>query len=353
MLIKPYSEQLKSIPNRYKLGFFDILNKAIYEGKTASQLRRELNLPVIEYRERISSPIIDIPYWEIHFYEGGFNRMGLDSGLVKALFSQSNQEFHFYFTLKKLIPKGFEYRDSFNNIVDVNSKNWGQIHVGGDNCKIDKNYSGSKEDQIYPAETIYVIDDNFDFLEQKNKPIPYNKQLAIFKSFKFDEMPGVKPSDLPQMMFFAPNCRFAAKSENTDSILCMDDNSALYAHKVDPTEETVLRLKGNAFINGSAFVSINNPSGKNYLGKNTIIGYDASVTSSVIGDNVFVGSYCNLDIDTEIGFNAFISDYIKIIEGQSIPAYQNITTKVPAFMNLLKYQRGFYLKDFNRITKNK
>lgn len=341
MFIRPYSEDLSLIPNRYKYYFFDMLNKAVYEGKTASQFRRELNLPVIEYGDK------DIPYWEIHYYESSFNLMGFDMGTLKKYFSDSTTEYHFYFTFKKFIPEGFAYTESSS------PSSWGRIDLGSsDNCKIDKRYTENKDDQLYPAETIFVIDDDsFDFIGEKKRPAPTILLESVFKSFKFDEMPGVKPSDLPQMMFFAPNCRLAAKSENTDSILCMDDNSALYAHKVNPTEETVLRLKGNAFINGSAFVSINNPSGNNYLGKNTIIGYDASVTSSIIEDNVFIGSYCNLDIDSEIGFNSFIRDYIKISEGEKIPAYQNITTKVPALLNLLKYQRGFLLKDFDRLTK--
>ena len=176
----------------------------------------------------------------------------------------------------------------------------------------------------------------------------------VFSCFRVNEMPGVKPSDLPQMLFLGANCKFAAKSENLNSIVCLDHNAALYSPKIPPTPETVLRLKGNTFINDSAFIAINHhPEGKNYLGKNTIFGSDCYVSSSVIEDNVYIGSYCNLDVDTKVGFNSFIRDYVKISEYQSIPAYQDLTTKVPASLNLFKDQRGFLLKDFDRLTKRK
>ena len=256
------------------------------------------------------------------------------------MFGRSNDERHLYFTFRRFIPDDFKV---------TKGHGWDQIDLGSNNCKIDDDYTGNPEDQIHSI-SIRIIeeeDDNFTYFETL-------MLSEVFSCFRVNEMPGVKPSDLPQMLFLGANCKFAAKSENLNSIVCLDHNAALYSPKIPPTPETVLRLKGNTFINDSAFIAINHhPEGKNYLGKNTIFGSDCYVSSSVIEDNVYIGSYCNLDVDTKVGFNSFIRDYVKISEYQSIPAYQDLTTKVPASLNLFKDQRGFLLKDFDRLTKRK
>lgn len=355
MLFRQYSTKLALIPNRFKFRFFDKLNEAVYNGKNVNHFRSDFNLPSIEYRRKLGVNISNttyatklIPYWEIHYYTKGFNRFGDNTTAgnnaagvsTKPFFDDNEPVDHSYFTFRRFIPNDFKV---------TKGHSWDQIDLGGNNCKIDSKFTGDREDQIYPAESIRIIEDNDNNFEYFETTMP----SEVFRCFRVDEMPGVKPSDLPQILFLGANCKFAAKSENVNSIVCLDNNSALYSPKALPTSETVLRLKGNVFVNDSAFIAINHPEGKNYLGKNTIFGLDCYVSSSVIEDNVYIGSYCNLDVDTKIGFNSFIQDYVKISEDQSIPAYQNITTRVPACLNLLNDQRGFLLKDFDRITKSK
>lgn len=342
MLFRRYSADLSLIPNRVKFLFFDKLNEAIYNGKNVNHFRSDFNLPSIEYRKllKLNGSTHEtklIPYWEIHYYAEGFNRMGINTA---SMFGRS-EERHLYFTFRRFIPNDFKV---------TKGHSWDQIDLGSNNCKIDAKFTGDREDQVYPADSIRIIEDendNFEYFEENILP------KEVFSCFRVNEMPGLKPSDLPQMLFLGANCKFAAKSENLNSIVCLDHNAALYSPKIPPTPESVLRIKGNTFVNDSAFIAINHPEGKNYLGKNTIFGSDCYVSSSVIEDNVYIGSYCNLDVDTKVGFNSFIRDYVKISEYQSIPAYQDITTKVPASLNLLKDQRGFLLKDFDRLTKRK
>jgi len=361
MKLKTYEEVQEilaenSLSPKYKYKFFNELERAVY----GFDLNAKAGLPTSnpnEFRESRDLPrprmneITDfIPYWEIHYFEEGFTT---DEKNTSQWFSKTGIQDHFYFTLRSKIPVG--YYDSLNittrsHITSVEPSyhrdNIKSFHVGTNKCKINKNYTSDADDQPEGFD-IYILDDdqdNFDFLKSIISGDIWN--CLSYKG----KILECKPSELPQMMFLSHGSTFIAKTENVDSIVCLDRFTNLSTNE----EGKMLILKGNTFLNQSALVlpTRYGNSVDSYLGKNTVFGCNCMIRSIYIEDHVVVSNEVDVDIETYLKRGCIITEGVKIIAHQEILPGQKVTVTVPLFLNLIHDDRGISIKDFLRKSES-
>ena len=281
-----------------------------------------------------------IPYWEIHYFEEGFTTNTVDEKEADQWFSKTDIQDHFYFTLRSKITN----YDSLN-ITTRSNNHLKSFHAGKDSCKIKNDFTGQSKDQPEGFD-IYILEDdqdNFDFLKTIISGDIWN--CLSYKG----EILKCKPSELPQMLFLTYGSTFIAKTENVESIVCMDRFTNLSTNEL----ENILALKGNTFLNHSSIVSptrYGNDS-DSYLGKNTVFGHSCMVRSVYVEDHVVVANEVDIDIETYLKSGCIITEGTKITAHQKILPGQKVAAKMPLFLNLLNDSRGLFLDDFFRVSK--
>ena len=368
MKLRSYEEVLEVLAENnigakeltYKYRFFKELERSVYNGSKASTFRSVFDLPrpsqvipsfTSDPATRTvgkSGQEVFIPYWEIHYYKQGFTSLFKTDD--DQWFSSAGDEQHFYFTLRSKITDEHYEKLKKSGIILKSPKSTEQlVSIGFSNCKINKNYTGKPKDQTVTV-SIYILEDendNFDDFKLLITP-----EIWDCLTNKGENIPKYKPSELPHMMFLSYSSNFSAKTENVDSIVCMDRFTDLRSNEVDG----VLKIKGNVYMNESSFVSLSRYGGKTtetYLGKNTIFGIGSAIRSVHVGDYVVVAERVDVDVYTELKDGCLITEGAKITECQEILPGQKVTATVPLCLNLMRNDRGFFLNDFLRMSENR
>lgn len=334
----------------HKYRFFKELERSVYNGlhKSASTFRSVYDLPRPSQASGSAFGEAFIPYWEIHYYKQGFTSLFKTDD--DQWFSSAGDEQHFYFTLRSKITDEHYEKLKKSGIILRSPKSTEQlVSIGFSNCKINKNYTGKPKDQTVTI-SIYILEDEHDNFEHFKSLV--TPEIWDCLTDKGKNIPKYKLSDLPQMLFVSYGSIFTAKTENVDSIVCMDRFTVMNSNEVDG----VLKIKGNVYMNESAFVTLSRYGGKStepYLGKNIIFGIGSSILSVHVGNHVVVANGVDVDVDTELKDGCVITEGTKITEYQNILPGQKVSATMPLFLNLMKNHRGLFLNDFLRMAKNR
>lgn len=337
--------QFNSELKRKNYEFFNYLEDAVYEGLSADEFREKYNLPSIKYErktaiieadgfEQIINEDVIIPYWEIHHYKSGFSAFETNAG---GYFNKDDQELHFYFTFKRLIPDSFyttlpdwdkekkNRMPSGNN--DIFRDENGGLVIGLYNNKIDKKFGISGQFQLGKAIQVHVLDDVEDNFNVLSDIMPGGMlDLLSYQSIEDFKVSDFRPSHLPQMLFITGENHYFATTENVNSIVCLE--SSVSRTRFDENDTDIVKLKGNLFVKHDCPLTVKE------IGKNTVLGEGTRVHSTtIIGDNVATGYRSLLYSDCKIGDHSIICDKVQIHRGQEIPAFQVITTKPVSFLS--------------------
>src|ERR1700741_2070606 len=303
---------------RHKFKLFKNIEKHVYDGVTPKEFRKKMNLPILSYEKTrevydtsdfgdtqsntVSEKIV-VPYWEMHYFKYGFSSIWKDSEKDWML-TDKKDDCHLYFTFRSLLSDDF-----FKDCEIILGEVYDTINHGSNGIqRIDGDYSKYMPNDFVGIRIVIIEDknDNIDFL----KLLVPNHVFNCFKN------PGnFKLSELPQVLFLSENSSFIIKTENIESLVCLDANTMLYS------AEGMLILKGNTFLNREAFVSPISAEVKHkeyYLGKNTVFGYQANILSDYIGDNVFVGDDVRSVPDSKINQGCIITDGVVISKFQTV-----------------------------------
>lgn len=325
---------------RVNYEFFNYLEDAVYEGLSADEFREKYDLPQIKYMkkdtiirdrdgfEKNISHEATIPYWEIHHYKSGFSDG--DAATSGDYFNKEDQELHFYFTFKSLIPDYF-----YNTLQDwveakkirgplkeniYRDENGGLI-IGLTDNKIDKKYGSSQTGMGIQVHVLDDIEDNFNVLSD----IMPGGMLSFLEASDGFNAKDFKPSDLPQMLFITGKNHYFATTENVNSIVCLE--SSVSRTRENEEDTGLVKLKGNLFVKHDCPLMVRE------IGKNTVLGEGTRVHySASIGDNVATGYRAILYKDCVIGDYSIVCDRVQIYQSQKIPAFQIITSRPASFL---------------------
>ena len=332
--------QFNSELKRKNYEFFNHLEDAVYEGLSADEFREKYNLPSIKYErktaiieadgfEQIINEDVIIPYWEIHHYESGFSDG--DAATSGDYFNKDDEELHFYFTFKSLIPDYFyttipdwdkEKKNRMPSGKDIFRDENGGLVIGFHNYKIDKNFNSANQFQKGKGIQVHVLDDIEDNFNVLSDIMPGGMLFFLEGEFNVSDF---KPSNLPQMLFITGKNHYVATTENVNSIVCLE--SSVSRTRFNENDTDIVKLKGNLFVKHDCPLTVKE------IGKNTVIGEGTRVHSTaVIGDNVATGYRSLLYSDCKIGDHSIICDRVQIYRGQEIPAFQVITTRPASFL---------------------
>ena len=255
-----FNSELKKI----NYNFFNLLEDAVYDGLSADEFREKYDLPQIKYFKKTA--IIDndgfehivndeaiIPYWEIHHYKNGFSDDAASiriNGTAGDRFNKNDQELHFYFTFKSLVPDFFY--DSLPEWIKVKGirptgsdtkvykdENGGFV-IGFGNNKINKD---SPTNQLNKGIQVHVLDDIEDNFNVLSDIMPSGMLFFLEGEFKVNDF---KPSNLPQMLFITGKNHYFATTENVNSIVCLE--SSVSSTRLDENDTEMTKLKGNLFV---------------------------------------------------------------------------------------------------------
>jgi carbonic anhydrase/acetyltransferase-like protein (isoleucine patch superfamily) len=193
---------------------------------------------------------------------------------------------------------------------------------------------------------IHILDDeqdNFDFLKNLLPPEIWNCLSEHGKKTPITP----KPSMLPQVMFLSNLSIYATKTENVNSIVCLDRFTTLRAPSI----------KGNIFLNDNSNVNISadmiGPAQgvKSHLGEGSIFGISSEVNSVSFGSNTVICGKASLDFDTIVNDGCVIGNGVKISRGQTVMAGQKITATLPLSLSIMRNAAMFSLEDFLRLSE--
>ncbi len=331
-----FNSELKKL----NYNFFNLLEDAVYEGLSASEFREKYDLPQIKYFKKTA--IIDrdgfehivndeaiIPYWEIHHYKNGFSDDAASiriNGTAGDRFNKNDQELHFYFTFKSLVPDFFydtlpEFEKGKGANVKVYKDENGGFIIGFGNNKINKNLPSKQLNEGIQVMVLDDIEDNFNVLSD----VMPGGMLSFLGGSDGFNVKDFKPSDLPQMLFITGTNHYIATTENVNSIVCLE--SSVSRTHFDDSDTGIVKLKGNLFVKHDCPLSVRE------IGKNTVLGEGTRVHyTASIGDNVATGYRALLFKDCEISDYSIICDRVQIYQAQKVPAFQIITARPASFL---------------------
>lgn len=311
-----------------KFKFFHMLEKAVYDGNSPHEFRVNYGLPIRREIEKTRS--VHIKYWELHYYHDGF-----DGPQTQWFDSRKDNEQHFYFTLRSLIDdKHYKLLEEADLIFKSPTLNIEAIKdVGHSNCKVDKYYTGKPNDQTAGGIDVIILEDKHDNFKTLRDIAPWEIFDCLTKK-SGSVLPDYKPSDLPQIMFFGQSSTFIAKTDNVDSIVCLDKYTQLSTNE----EGKILKIKGNLFLNEGAMVMPRRRRRDRddcFIGRNTVFGNETIVNAESVGNNVFTGNNVWIGNGVVVNDCCIVTESVKLNEFNKLLAGQTITAKPPLFLNLL------------------
>ena len=396
--------------------FFNVLQESVYNGESASELRERLNLPVIDVSEiNKSSTIVDvsgsmstatppkqiIPYWEIHLYNEGFT----NHFNAPDYFDKNDEEKHFYFTLRSLIPDShynelklkskdvLEFKEIHQPFIAdrelskdeikefqkyVNTKTptaalvldgvWGPktksyfeklkteygfetyevYYTGRRNCKINKDYTGEAMDQYLQGTwriedhiQIVIIEDSNNNFDYLNKLQAPGKIQEYFNKNK-KETSGLKLTSLPQMLFISYGSNFKCRSLQNNSIVCLDSYTSLTC-----LYGSALNLKGNIFLNRNSIIILGEVGKEAGVGENCIFQSSEIIGNVIIEDNVVIGkNHMKGIIPCKISRYCILTENVNVLPDKFFDA----PFEIPAFQ-IITTKSTLFIDNFAKLLK--
>lgn len=291
------------------------------------------------------------PYWEIHYYHNGFINDGTGPATNSWFDQRKDNEQHFYFTLRSLISDEHYGKLKKNGVIKPLVRGLVEVikDVGASSCKVDKYYDGLLGSQTAGGVDIVILEDEYDNFKKIQQHIPPEIWDCLTEKRK---IPDYKPSDLPQMMFLAYGSTFIAKTENVDSIVCLDRYTQLSTNE----DGKILKIKGNLFLNEGAMIMPSKYSQQKdnpFVGSNTVFGDNCRVHAASIGNNVFIGNNVMIGSGAVISNGCIITEKVKVTNLQKILAGQIITARTPLFLNLLENDGDINLQYFYSLSESR